>query len=159
MPSKKSKGRKLQLAAIKKAFEPVKGRNCGSCTVCCTYFSIEALKKPPLVPCSKLKDEICDDGLNCTDYANRPKPACGYTCMWIRGYGAEEDRPDLVGVVLDDVLPIENALRAIPTSEGAQDTHEARLAVERVSRERNQTVLVCSYPERYPMRLIGRGVE
>jgi len=134
-------------------------RSCGSCTVCCTYFSITALNKPPLVPCSRLKDKICDDGKNCITYENRPMPACSYRCMWLDGHGAEEDRPDLSGVVIDNALPVANALRAIPLSEGAQDTPRAILAVERISRDRDQCVLVCSYPERNPMRLVGRGVE
>lgn len=134
-------------------------RNCGACTACCTYFSITALNKPVLVPCSRLKDKICDDGKNCTDYDNRPMPACSYTCMWRYGYGEDEDRPDISGIMVDNVPPIENALRAIPLSLGAQDTPEARLAVERISRQRNQPILVCSYPETKLVRFVGRGVE
>ena len=134
------------------------GRSCGACTVCCTYFAIPALNKPALTPCSNLKDKICNDGMNCTIYADRPS-ACSYNCMWIYGYGAEEDRPDISGVVIDNAIPIDNALRAIPLSDGAQDTPKGRLAVDRISRDRKQPILVCSYPERYPMRFVGRGVE
>ncbi len=157
--SEKSKGRSLPLAPAKEAFTPVAGRNCGSCTACCTYFSIPALKKPVLVPCSRLKDKLCSDGKNCSDYDNRPMPSCSYTCMWLYGYGADEDRPDLSGILVDNAIPVENALRAIPLSLGAQDTPRARLAVERISRGRNQPILVCSYPETQLVRFVGRGVE
>ncbi len=137
----------------------VEGRECGACVACCTYFSIAALNKPPLVPCSRLKDKLCDDGKNCTTYSDRPMPACSYTCMWRYGYGEDEDRPDLSGIMVDNAIPIDNALRAIPLADGGQDTPEARQAVDRISRHRQQPVMVCAYKEAKMVRFVGRGVE
>ncbi|MEM9416536.1 MAG: hypothetical protein AAGA29_13830 [Planctomycetota bacterium] len=68
-------------------------RECGSCTACCNVLAIEPLDKPGFSPCA----HACGDG--CAIYAQRPDCCRDFTCLWLQGHMAEDDRPDKLGVV------------------------------------------------------------
>ncbi|MFI4861157.1 MAG: hypothetical protein ACIAXF_10790 [Phycisphaerales bacterium JB063] len=57
-------------------------------------LAIEPLDKPGFAPCP----HACGSG--CAVYADRPACCRDFTCLWLQGHLAEEDRPDKLGVVL-----------------------------------------------------------
>ena len=78
--------------------EALPGRECGSCTVCCTFKPIDTpeLVKPPGRTC-----EHCTVG-GCAIYAERPGVCQGYLCAWkMVAWLPEEMRPDRSGVLID----------------------------------------------------------
>lgn len=148
----------------KAQFYPVKNRECGSCTVCCTYLPISILNKKQLTPCKYLAKPVSNGytgpcKLNCSIYEERPEVCKGYSCMWLYGYGNEEDRPDKCGILIDNLLPIANCIQCKPIRKGAADTPEGRAAINRISKQRNQPALVAGFPETHMVRVVGRGVE
>lgn len=44
---------------------------------------------------------LCSAGYGCRIYADRPLLCSNYRCAWLQGRGAEEDRPDLSGVLVE----------------------------------------------------------
>ncbi len=71
------------------------GRECGSCSICCTVFGVSALGKATGEPCRY----TCDDG-RCRIYAKRPRECSEFFCLWRLGIGPDSERPDRVGFVL-----------------------------------------------------------
>ena len=138
-------------------------RTCGDCTVCCAYLRINhaQLKKPGLTPCPRLRDSSGDgyNGGGCSIYGEYPSTCRDYRCSWLLGEGAEEDRPDLCGVLIDTVLPIDNCLQAKPIRKGAGDSELGDAAIHRMSRSSGKPVLVARFPETQMVRVVGRGAE
>lgn len=134
-------------------------RECGDCTVCCTYLRISGLGKPGLTPCVHLKEPAADGytGEGCAIYGTKPAVCGGYTCAWLDGHGLDEDRPDRSGILSDNVLRIENAIQCKPIRKGAHNTDKGRSAVERISRSKGEPALVCGFPETHMVRVVGRG--
>lgn len=135
-------------------------RQCGECTVCCTYLRISVLDKEGLTPCHNLFEFAADGhtGGGCAVYDDKPSVCNQYICEWLRGHGADEDRPDRSGILADNVLRIANAIQCKPIRDGAQDTVEGVAAVERISRSSETPCLVCGFPETHMIRAVGRGV-
>ena len=76
----------------------VAGRNCGSCTACCTVKAIAApgLIKAPGVTCGH-----CDKS-GCTVYETRPAVCRDYFCGYIAtDWLSDRQRPDRSGVMID----------------------------------------------------------
>lgn len=73
-------------------------RSCGSCTACCTLPQINEFSKPMFTPCSLLKQP--DEGGSCSIWDDRPIFCREYNCLWRRGLGKEEHRPDRLGAML-----------------------------------------------------------
>ena len=76
---------------------PAPGRECGSCTACCSVLAIVELQKPPRRAC----DHLCRSG--CGVYEDRPASCRKFHCLWLRGAidGDETLRPDQLGVMFD----------------------------------------------------------
>jgi hypothetical protein len=70
-------------------------RVCGPCTACCTSLGVPALKKAAGAPC------LHQSEAGCAIYKKRPAACRSYRCSWIKGEFGEEDRPDLLGLVID----------------------------------------------------------
>lgn len=105
-----------------------------------------------------LHDLEQDNGGNCGIYDDRP-PACrSYSCMWLDGHGAGDDRPDKSGMLCDNVKKIDGCFQAKPIWGGAQDSEAGRLAVERISRSSGLPALVAGFPETHMVRCVGRGI-
>ena len=68
-------------------------RECGDCSACCTHGGVPEIAKPPGQPCPH-------DCGGCDIYATRPQGCRDFVCAWLRGVGAESDRPDKSGVIL-----------------------------------------------------------
>ena len=126
------------------------------------------LEKPGLIQCvhlDVLRSDTADGftgacaGGNCTRNADKPKVCGEYQCHWLEGHGEDADRPDLCGVLIDNVLRISGAAQAKPIRRGAADTPAGIAAIERMSRDLAQPVLVATYPEARMARVVGRGVK
>lgn len=78
-------------------------RTCGSCRACCTTQIVDVLKKPADVPCVHLNPN--PSGPGCLIYTERPDSCAKWACVWRSGSNVlvDEERPDLLGVVLDTV--------------------------------------------------------
>lgn len=136
-------------------------RSCGDCTVCCTYLRISVLEKKGLTPCQHLKDPAPDGytGSGCSVYETKPDVCHAYHCAWLDGHGEEADRPDRSGMLIDNVLRIDNTLQCKPLRKGAQDTHEGMVAVERVVASARKVGLVAGFPETHMIRAVGLPPE
>ena len=66
-------------------------RECGDCTACCVLHG--APGEGPR-PCRYVAQ-----GRGCEIYTHRPESCRRWFCEWRYGFGAEEHRPDKVGVV------------------------------------------------------------
>jgi Fe-S-cluster containining protein len=71
-------------------------RECGGCTACCTVCEILELDKPIRTKC----EHECEIG--CAIYENRPKTCQLFFCAWLRGFGTEDERPDKLGLFIED---------------------------------------------------------
>lgn len=80
---------------------PVRGRQCGSCTACCTLVPVQLREghKPAHVRCPHLRSRGC--GI----YAKRPDPCKAWSCRWIMDQTtADIRRPDHAGYAIDPML-------------------------------------------------------
>jgi|SRR6056300_780454 len=77
-------------------------RNCGECNVCCVVPEMtvadHGFSKKSFVRCPKLSGIISDK--QCTIYKDRPTKCSQFTCLWIKGFGNENDRPDKNNLLL-----------------------------------------------------------
>lgn len=71
-------------------------RSCGPCSLCCTVLRVDELAKRAGVPCAKLRA-----GGGCGIHLSRPKICRAYRCAWLEGRFEPEDRPDLLGALVD----------------------------------------------------------
>ena len=141
-------------------------RLCGECVACCVYLHISTLEKPPLAHCPHLRlDTPRDEEAlyysvsgedHCTIYHDRPECCRVYRCAWLDGHGAEQDRPDKCGVLIDTLHRIDGAVEVKPLGEGLGDTEEATGAVLRICRDTGKVGLVTSFGERRWVRAVGR---
>ena len=83
--------------ALLLADRPAAGRECGSCTACCTVLAIAELQKPARWACSYV---ACG---HCGIYEQRPQSCRDFNCAWLRGAiaGDESLRPDKLGLLFD----------------------------------------------------------
>jgi len=70
-------------------------RKCSPCSACCVVLGVNAIKKPAWERC---KDQ---SELGCGIYSSRPKPCGDYQCKWLAGELEENERPDLVRLIVD----------------------------------------------------------
>ena len=89
----------------------------------------------------------------------RPKCCDEYKCLWVRGYGGEEDRPDKALMVFDESRGIENAIEAKPLSGGREKTQEAKDVIDRMSITTGKIVLVYNLYENHIVRVVGLPVK
>jgi hypothetical protein len=75
--------------------QPKRGRTCGSCTACCTWFNIPEVDKTYGETCRH-----CNPA-GCGIYGSRPSDCRIYTCAWIDGLLDKKHRPDRLGVAFD----------------------------------------------------------
>ena len=71
-------------------------RICGECNFCCEILEVAEISKKQWIPC----EHQCDQG--CNIYENRPTPCNKYNCYWLEGNFEENDRPDKVGLIIDN---------------------------------------------------------
>lgn len=75
---------------------PARPKTCGSCSLCCKVFRIEALKKPSGEWCPN-----CAIGRGCKIYGSHPKECQDFVCQWLKFEQMPDSfRPDRTKVVL-----------------------------------------------------------
>ncbi|NNM75203.1 hypothetical protein [Enterovirga aerilata] len=72
-----------------------RGRECGSCTLCCKTMSVREIEKPNNVWCRHVRNHT-----SCEIYETRPHSCRVFNCLWLRGVGTDAMRPDRSRVVL-----------------------------------------------------------
>lgn len=98
---KRKQARAQPESPVERARRLAAERACGPCQLCCELMAIPELEKPPRARCSNQ----CSAG--CAIYAARPASCAGFLCLWRQGWGADADRPDLNGIVIDMKLAAE----------------------------------------------------
>lgn len=76
---------------------PLPGRECGTCTACCSALPIHELSKPARQACLHVGRG------GCGQYEQRPASCREFFCGWMRGElpADERYRPDQLGVLVD----------------------------------------------------------
>lgn len=72
-------------------------RSCGQCTVCCTELEIKEgldIDGPIGTSCRELSSR------GCGVYSKRPGICKSWECLWLAGWGTEDDRPDRRGALV-----------------------------------------------------------
>jgi len=75
---------------------PIITRSCGPCRACCKPFAVPEVGKHDAGWCPKSTQFH-----GCTIYETRPIACKKFACIWLNGKGEENDRPDLLGVMMD----------------------------------------------------------
>ena len=73
-------------------------RACVPCSACCEALEVRAVASPAWTRCEHQREDGC--GI----YEARPEGCRPYRCLWLDGELADDERPDLVGVIVDDGL-------------------------------------------------------
>jgi len=148
----------------------VEERSCGECIACCVYPHIDEpeLKKDNMVHCQNLSlPEDPPPGIlfmgvdkcqNCKIYPDRPKTCSNYTCAWLQGYGADDDRPDKSLILVDNSKRITNAFEAKPLAPNVESTPEGVEMINRMSASMGVPIIVLNFYERRIKRIVGRGM-
>jgi hypothetical protein len=90
-----------QLPLVVAPTEPLPGRACGTCTLCCKVLGVQALDKPRGTWCTH-----CEKGVGCRVYETRPDACRTFLCGWLINprFGAEwkPERSKIVIAVAPD---------------------------------------------------------
>jgi len=76
--------------------------------------------------------------------------------LWLRGHGAEEDRPDKSLMLVDTNRGIENACECKPLAPGHAQTEQAAATVLRICRSSGRVGLVSDFYESKLVSVVGR---
>lgn len=84
-----------------------RARSCGSCRACCSALGIGRSPGEELlglIPVESDSGSPCPHECihGCQIYGRHPISCQLYACWWRRGWSEEEDRPDRLGVIVDD---------------------------------------------------------
>ena len=71
-------------------------RSCGPCRGCCLPWAVPEVGKFDATWCPK--STPCN---GCSIYETRPKACREFACLWLNGKGEENDRPDILGIMMD----------------------------------------------------------
>jgi hypothetical protein len=111
-------------------------RSCGSCTACCKTHVVPSIKKE-----SNAWWQHCKIGEGCLIYDTRPSECADYACLWLKGEGSEEDRPDLSQCVIDvDFVPYIGRMLSITSLR--PNAHETAV----IAREQIKKAIRCRMP-------------
>ena len=71
---------------------------CGTCTKCCGWMEIPYMDSPRGDLC-----RLCEEGVGCTSWEDRPPGCCEYSCVWLANQTKlpADLRPDQCGVIFD----------------------------------------------------------
>jgi hypothetical protein len=69
-------------------------RECGHCDVCCTVGGVPEIEKEPYQKCVHQCGKCAIFGEE-----SRPRVCNTFECSWLRGFGNDSDRPDLIGAM------------------------------------------------------------
>ena len=72
------------------------GRECGTCSLCCTVLRVDELAKPAGRDCVHQRGPK-----GCGVHATRPAICRSYRCLWLQGGLEDDERPDATGGIVD----------------------------------------------------------
>ncbi len=128
------------------------GRRCGTCSACCRWPAVPEIDKPPRVACPHLEKQ----GFRCTIYEDRPKMCAEYRCSWLRGLGADKDRPDTCGMLIDRRMTKWGyVLVAKQLEPGSAATQRGKNAITRAAKDGGMLCLVVDFDD--TDKVIGAG--
>lgn len=114
-------------------------RECGSCSVCCSFFPVPSIDKPKRTPCKYLTEA----GHGCGVYNLAPTMCQDYRCSWLKGAGDTYSRPDLSNTLIDHrVTKFGKVLVARPLQ---PDMEIDRKAIKRFCDDTNLLCLIVKY--------------
>lgn len=117
-------------------------RPCGECNACCTTIEVRELDKPAWTRCMHVKASP-EGSCGIWGAPKHPAECRAWYCLWRKGFGGPEDRPDKLGVVLQvtgrkipgtggTVEGTEFAISAHEVEEGLLDFEELRERVLKI---------------------------
>jgi len=120
------------------ALPVLQDRACGACTACCEVLQVDELRKPARQLCEHAKPA---HGGSCGIWGDRERqpPLCrAWHCLWRKGMGAEEERPDQSGVMLQPSVGYIPGTKQLGISAhelrpGALDEPATRAYLERIA--------------------------
>jgi hypothetical protein len=68
----------VDMSKVAAPTEPLPGRSCGGCTLCCKVLGVPALEKPRGTWCLH-----CERGVGCRIYESRPGECRSFLCGWL----------------------------------------------------------------------------
>ena len=68
----------VDMSKVAAPTEPLPGRSCGGCTLCCKVLGVLALEKPRGTWCPH-----CERGVGCRIYESRPGECRSFLCGWL----------------------------------------------------------------------------
>jgi len=72
------------------------GRECGTCSLCCTILRVDELSKAAGHDCVHQRD-----AQGCGIHTTRPPICRAYRCLWLQGGLEDDERPDRTGGIVD----------------------------------------------------------
>jgi hypothetical protein len=120
-------------------------RECGECTVCCYVASIDGLTDS-YTPCKY-------QAAGCTIFGlpERPAVCSSFQCSWLRGFGDDTDRPDLIDALftINETVPGKFAAFVGELSRNAIST-TARQTVVQFARQHPLPLIVSEHGKDTP---------
>lgn len=108
-------------------------RKCGECSVCCFIGAVPELEKPAHTLCKFVKTDKCG---SCSIFNSKELPSTcrSFQCSWRRGFGSDNDRPDMNGVMFSiNLVETQIYIVAIETKEKAILTTAKDMAIQMVT--------------------------
>lgn len=141
-------------------------RDCGDCCACCVYLRIntDQLVKPGCVHCPQLAVSnpiepnvmqlSSEEPVKCKIYDRRPSVCAEYECLWLQGYGAEDDRPDKSLVLVDTLHRIDNGIECKPLAPNGENDLRVMQTIRRMMHDTGKAAIVTSFYERSIVRVV-----
>lgn len=76
------------------------GKDCGSCTACCSTVPVKEIGLDAFVRCPNLRS-LPEMTIGCSIYQTRPRSCRTWSCSWLISDLPEKYKPSRVGIVLD----------------------------------------------------------
>jgi len=127
-------------------------RSCGECSACCRLPEIAEIGKPASTPCKHL----CPIGHGCKIYEGRPSTCSNYECAWLLGHGANADRPDRSGVLIElrQMRRGDGLFAKSYSGEGVNGDH-GRAAIDRATKSASMACIVSDKNDMEIIRIDG----
>ena len=116
-------------------------RSCEACSLCCTVLRVDELKKLGGLPCEHQRE-----GGGCSIHETRPRICRAYSCLWLSGGLAPEDRPDQLGAIVD-ILTV-GAETRVSIQEAEPGAFDASPRLQEIAAQ---------YRESMPVRVVEAG--
>lgn len=90
-------------------FEETKGRECGSCRLCCKLVQVRDEASGFFKPAGQWCRHACEAGCELHGTDRKPAACIGFNCLWLQGMGEDKHKPlrtKVVAFLTERVLPM-----------------------------------------------------